>query len=339
MAYRSTLMRQGPAATLDQVIATFLANLRQARLGRVRGIHDARVASRRLRELLRALAPGRAADVRGLRRDIRRLGRAMGLVREIDVSLDLMATHPLTASWPRAVSVRIQRELGIARTSRQDAMARRITRVDLADLRTRLRALSRAFAASRPKSSDAAIAARRRVRAKTFHSAIDRAGTVYTPALLHAVRIAAKKLRYNLEWSRAASGPALSAQLEELKGAQQLLGELQDAYMLEVALRRIAAQPALDRSTVRALNAGAVRLEAVCRERHAQFVKLIPRLEALATDLARKTPLEWIRRRPVRMAGPRLASAKVSAKLAEAPSARRRPKAQGARGRAGQAAS
>jgi CHAD domain-containing protein len=305
MAYRSTLVRQGPAATLDQVIATFVANLRQARHGRAGAIHDARVASRRLRELLRALAPGRAADVRSLRRDIRRLGRAMGRVREIDVSLDLMASHPLTAAWPRAVRVRIQRELAIERESRQDAMARRIEKVDLADLGTRLRALARAFAASRPKTSDAAIAARRRVRARTFQDALERAGTVYAPAPLHAVRIAAKKLRYNLEWSRATSGPALTGQLKELRETQHLLGELQDLYMLEGALRRIAAQRTLDRSTVRALQVGAVRLEAACRERHAQFVKLVPRLDALATDLARKTPLEWIRRRPARMSGPR----------------------------------
>ena len=111
-----------------------------------------------------------------------------------------------------------------------------------------------------------------------------------------------------------ASGPALAAELDELKAAQQLLGEIQDLHVLEGAVRKIAAQRALDRSTVRALQAGAVQLEAAGRERHAQFVKHVPRLDALATDLTRKTPLEWIRRRPARMSGlkPRARAATVS---------------------------
>lgn len=305
MAYRNTLVRRGLPAVLDGVIAAFLTNLRQARVGRVRGIHESRVASRRLREFLRAAGPGPAADVRVVRRDIRRLAQALGRVREIDVSLELLATHPLTATWPRAVRARIQRECVAERDRRQAAMVRRLGKLDLVSLRRQLRELGRTFAATADASADGGIAARRRVRARTLRHALGRAGTVYAPATLHAVRIATKKLRYNLEWSRAASGPALAAELDELKSAQQLLGEIQDLHVLEGALRRIAAQAALDRTTVRSLEAGALRLEAAGRERHAQFVKQVPRLNGLARDLGRKTPLEWIRRRPARMTGAR----------------------------------
>jgi len=305
MSYRSTLVPRGLPASLDRVIAAFLSNLGPARQGRSRGVHEARVASRRLREFLRAVTPGAAHDVRSVRRAIRRMARALGRVREIDVSLELIADHPVAAAWPRMMRARIQRECALERGRRQDDMIRRLAKVEVDSLAPELRAIARTFAARADRSAEAGIAARRRVRARAVAEALDRAGTVYAPALLHAVRIAAKKLRYNLEWSRGAAGPALANQLRELKAAQQLLGEIQDLHILEGALRRITAQPALDRSTVRAIQAGAVRIEAACRERHAQFVKLVPRLAALADDLSRKTPLEWIRRRPARMSGPR----------------------------------
>jgi len=304
MPYRSTLVPRRLPASLDRVVAAFLANLRPARQGQSRGVHDARVASRRLREFLRAVSIGPAHDVRSVRRAIRRMAHALGQVREIDVSLELIASHPVAAGWSSTMRARIQRECVRERGHRQDEMTRRLAKVQVDSLAPKIRAIARAFARA-DRSAEAGIAARRRVRARTLREALDRAGTVYAPALLHAVRIAAKKLRYNLEWSRGVAGPALAIQLRELKAAQQLLGDIQDLHILEGALRRIAAQPALDRSTVRAIQAGAVRIEAACRERHAHVVKLIPRLAALADDLSRKTPLEWIRRRPARMSGPR----------------------------------
>ena len=318
MTYRNTLVPRGLPASLDRVIAAFLSNLGPARQGRASGVHDARVASRRLREFLRAVSPVPAHDIRSVRRAIRRMARALGQVREIDVSLELIGTHPVAAGWSRTMRARVQRECALERGRRQDEMTRRLAKVEVDSLAPQLRAIARAFARAN-RSAEAGIAARRRVRARTLREALDRAGTVYAPALLHAVRIAAKKLRYNLEWSRGAAGPALAIQLRELKAAQQLLGEIQDLHILEGALRRITAQPALDRSTVRAIQAGAVRIEAACRERHAHVVKLVPRLEALAADLARKTPLEWIRRRPARMA-PARAGVRAQGPRPKAPS-------------------
>ena len=60
--------------------------------GETRAIHRARTASRRLRELLPivdAAAPD--AGARRLRREARRLTRALGPVRELDVAIDVLA--------------------------------------------------------------------------------------------------------------------------------------------------------------------------------------------------------------------------------------------------------
>ena len=60
-------------------------SLPAARAGEVSAIHQARVATRRLREALPLVARG--APGRKLARAVRRLTRALGPVRELDVAL------------------------------------------------------------------------------------------------------------------------------------------------------------------------------------------------------------------------------------------------------------
>jgi CHAD domain-containing protein len=135
----------------------------------------------------------------------------------------------------------------------------------------------------------------------TLSRAVEAAGTLYAPSSLHAARIATKKLRYSLEWSRLRGNPpALAGQLAELKSLQEILGRVQDLHTLQSTLRRIAARARVDRSTLRALHQAAADVETTSRQQHAQFVARIPAVLALTADLARTTPLSWIRRRPIR---------------------------------------
>src|SRR5688572_7821543 len=101
-----------PGAALAAVIAkrhqALRSHLRPAREGDVEGVHQARVASRRLRETIPVLGTG-LDDVRlkPVRRRLRDLTRALGPVRELDVALEMLDDHvaegddgePLRGAW------------------------------------------------------------------------------------------------------------------------------------------------------------------------------------------------------------------------------------------------
>src|SRR5918993_6082683 len=73
---------------LKQRLEPILETMPAAQAGDVRSVHQARVATRRLREALPVL--GGAIDTAAviqLRRQVRRMTRALGPVRELDVAL------------------------------------------------------------------------------------------------------------------------------------------------------------------------------------------------------------------------------------------------------------
>ncbi len=74
--------------------------------------------------------------------------------------------------------------------------------------------------------------------AREFFSAGSRAAEPNsTPELMHAFRLAAKRFRYTLEIFRPLYGPAMKNRIEQVRGVQSLLGDLQD-YVASAALIR-----------------------------------------------------------------------------------------------------
>src|SRR4051812_19138139 len=66
------------------------------------GVHQARVTSRRLREALPVLSTGLKGSKAGkARRKIRRLTKALGTVRELDVTLSLLDELAAVPELPR----------------------------------------------------------------------------------------------------------------------------------------------------------------------------------------------------------------------------------------------
>src|SRR5688572_8070355 len=74
-----------PATVLQSEIDALLGYLPLVRDGDVEGIHGARVVTRRLREALPLFARSFPEDVRRVKRIVRRAGRQLGDVRELDV--------------------------------------------------------------------------------------------------------------------------------------------------------------------------------------------------------------------------------------------------------------
>lgn len=215
-------------------------------------LHDFRVALRRLRSTLRAFRTEFAAEVpRRTRRRLRRLARASGLSRDLQVH----------QTW-----VREQREFvpADARPGAEWLLARLEARQAAADARfaRRLpklcarieRRLRRALEAQGPSppnrsarnSPSAIVMVRKMVREGTaecrrelraIHTLADRDHA-------HAARIAAKRLRYLLE-PFTAELPGAEAAAAELTALQALLGELQDAHTLAGELRAAFGELAL----------------------------------------------------------------------------------------------
>ncbi|MEZ5318656.1 MAG: CHAD domain-containing protein [Vicinamibacterales bacterium] len=270
--------------------------------GSVTGVHRARVASRRLRELLPVVAVAAGRDARAARRWLRHLTRTLGGVRELDVTRALLAAEARRWGWPAAPVARVDRGLARERAEQRRHLVARVRRLDAAPGLAALDALAADVeAADDLAPAAAALGSRVHRRARKLAEAIDAAGTLYEPDALHAVRIAGKKLRYALEVAHGAARLPLAAEVRQLKALQDLLGGLHDRQVLQHRLQAAMAAPRADRASVVRLEAWVARLERECRNRHARFVRRAPRLRDLAVRAAVETPLALVPARPGRM--------------------------------------
>jgi CHAD domain-containing protein len=247
-------------------VESLIRALPAARQGDPGSIHQARVATRRLREVLPLVQSGSRG--RKLRRKVRRLTCALGPVRELDVALETL--DALAREVPRAAVTNLRQVLRQERRRLYAAMSREVGHVDVDKLRRR--ALG---AARKTRAVDtAARAARRTVR---LQSAIESAGSIYLPDRLHEVRIAVKKLRYALELGHSAgrSRSRASSRLRTLKAAQDLLGRMHDLEVLIARVRAVQGAPAAPTLSLSAdLDRLVRRLETECRQLHGHYMSM-----------------------------------------------------------------
>jgi CHAD domain-containing protein len=178
------------------------------------GVHQVRVAGRRLRVLLEL--GGHAALVG----DVRWLVRALGRVRDLDVLRDAFAGAPAAdgdgAAWMAQLEADARREAHDALTS------------------PRLEGLLRALRVLRPLDEAVARQAlqrmERRTRARLGQLEKAAASSDGDGEAVHALRRALRQLRYARDW--------LGDESEPLKHLQEVLGAICDLS----ALRRLLAE-------------------------------------------------------------------------------------------------
>jgi CHAD domain-containing protein len=266
-----------------------------------RAVHQARTTSRRLRELLpvvAAAAPG--AGAARLRRDARRVTRALGPVRELDVALAVVAGHVARQQkdWTGVAVVRLQRELEIERERRREHMREELETLDPGKWRERTEGLIAAVVAAPPiRVWERALGERLRRRAERLAQAVSRAGMLYVPEALHVVRIASKKLRYTLELAHDAMAAPVTGLIGPLRETQDVLGRIHDLHVLDQWMRRAVSGPA-DAGRVReAVRLGAA-LDCECRELHGVFLAHRAALVAIARQVAQDVAPGLMGRRP-----------------------------------------
>ena len=258
--------------------------------GKDTGVHQARVASRRLREALPVLTEGLQHTKAGkANRKIRRLTQALGTVRELDVTLHLIDELADRPAIPRAALAEVRALVIEEREKRRGVMLDRLKDVDVSKLARRLEAVRQSLLA--PTGSHAwraSLAGRIARRARRLDRAIEAAGQIYEPEGLHVVRISAKKLRYALEIADESSAAPCPDALRTIKRVQDALGRLHDLQILQQHVAAVGAAPRPRRATPDAGLAVLSRMiEDECRHLHGRYVATLPDL-ALATAAARR---------------------------------------------------
>jgi CHAD domain-containing protein len=275
---------------LKQRLTTLVDAMPAAQAGDMRSVHQARVASRRLREalpVLRASVNGHA--LARVRDQVREMTRALGPVRELDVALahlDEIAIKNVISS--RALA-RVRQAVARERLSRRRRMLAAITPGKVEKLRRRLGEVSSGPAAPQSSAALEEVTAQVARRARRLNAAIVRAGGLYLADRLHAVRVAAKKLRYALEIERELRRSRSTARITQLKRLQDLLGRMHDFEILIDRTRHVQADLAVtDRKMTLELDTLVRALEAECRKDHATYmrrrVSIIKLCETLALD-------------------------------------------------------
>src|SRR5262245_41088803 len=263
---------------IRQRLPALTRTLPLARNGDVSAIHQARVATRRVRAALPIVT--RSTKCRKLTKVVSRMTRALGVVREHDVALLTLDELASDASVSRE-SIDLLRAILIEERDRLFAdMALEIECVNLEKLQRKALAAAHCLVNGRtPAQSDPkrlrAVIKRAIRRALALQVAIDNAGGIYLPDRLHQVRIAVKKLRYVLEIARDLSRSRASARIRTLKSAQDLLGRMHD---LEMLIMRIRALQGSDRAPTLKVSADldrlVRRLEMDCRQLHVGYMGL-----------------------------------------------------------------
>ena len=210
-------------------------------------VHQARVATRRLRSDLRTFRPLLEETwAESLRDDLRWLGGELGRVRDAEVLRDrLRAAATTLPAADRRSALAIVAPLGA-----QVRSARRHLLIGM-DTDRYLEVIDHLVAAARkPVLTELAASPAREVLPglvrKPWRSlksgAIAARGEV-PDEQLHDLRIRAKRCRYAAEAAAAATGKHAAKFAREVAALQEILGELHDAVVAEAWLRERSAAP------------------------------------------------------------------------------------------------
>jgi CHAD domain-containing protein len=277
---------------LRRRLRAFARALPEARSGDPAGVHKARVASRRMREALPVvLADVPARKMKRAVRDFRRVTRALGPVRELDVTLGVLreagAADPDAAASLRIVARVIETE----RDQRRQEMLGRLERVDAERVAARVVSLAEPASHVGPALAEpvsrAVLAVRIVRRVRELEQADAAVGALYSPEPLHRVRIATKKLRYAMELAHELRQLPSRKAVRLLERMQDTLGRMHD---LQVLLDRLAVvqadSPEWTPAAAGDLSRVAHALDDECRRLHAVYVvERAPLLASVASAL------------------------------------------------------
>jgi CHAD domain-containing protein len=221
--------------------------------------------------------PGKAKKAQG---KVRKLTRALGAVRELDVTLTVLNELAARDTLPRLALEEVRAHVVEEREHRRATMLKRLDKVKVEKLDRRLVSVAEALQEAESDRWRDALAARLAKRAKALGAAMTDAGQMYNPESLHRVRIATKKLRYGLEIAAEGGIPIAAPLVRQLKKVQDTLGRLHDLQVLLAHVAAVQALPPGRELPEGSLGVLARALEDECRHLHGRYISLSPALRA-----------------------------------------------------------
>ena len=207
-------------------------------------VHQARVATRRLRSDLRTFEEFVDAQwAADLRAELRWLGSELGAVRDIEVQRDRLRGHAERLPPAEAEAARrVVRRLDADRAAARFDLVVTLNLARYIELRAKLAsaASSPAFSAAASAGASDALAPVVRSRWKKLRRAVDKLGDNPTDEALHACRVRAKQCRYAAEACEPAFGKPARRLARATAAVQDVLGEHHDAVVAGAWLAKTA---------------------------------------------------------------------------------------------------
>lgn len=206
-------------------------------------IHDLRVGSRRLQQTIQTLIAEKTPASRKAVRMLRRVRRALGACRNLDVNLDLIQRRA-QESWSGALGD-AWKDLGAQlKKSREPLLAaarKQIAKQDLVGFIGRARELigKAELQIDRP----AKLKARMADSMKAWDEAFGLASETRSVANLHTLRIATKRLRYRAELVADSGSTAIATMVKDFKDIQTAFGDWHDRSVLRQHAGEFLARP------------------------------------------------------------------------------------------------
>ena len=224
-------------------------------------IHDMRVASRRLQQVVDLLySPPATGEIRKLRRVIKRSRRSLSEIRNCDVLLkSVSARLARKRTSRREVWTAVEHYLHQRRSKSFEKSLRKISKTNMAVFYVHLKGhftVNGAKPDSAHHTQHEAESQHRvpelfyeRIRqtlenvAKAFEDQIALSLRDPSPSVIHGARIATKRLRYLIEVIREFGVPGSDELLVWLRSLQRGLGEWHDLEVLEEMMIEMMARP------------------------------------------------------------------------------------------------
>jgi CHAD domain-containing protein len=231
-----------PRAHLQYMLArqldTILSRDPGVRLGgESEDLHQMRVATRRMRSMLRIARPLLKPEwEKPLRDKLGWLGRQLGGARDLDVQIAYFKTQFAKADASRrAAFERFIANLEQKRRKIQQKLVRQLRRPRYVTLINRLMNAVREPATT---TRDISLPELAQKAFKKLRKAVKALDDTASNRAWHFVRITAKRARYAAELSELCSGRTTTRFIEKMKSIQDQLGDIQDACVAEDHLRR-----------------------------------------------------------------------------------------------------
>lgn len=270
-----------------------------------KAVHQVRVVSRRLRASLGIAGDAGYSNTRAVEKDLRRLTSALGRVRELDVTRELLPEFAKKFRWPASAVERVDVHCAKLRDKALADQRKVLARFEPSTVAARAAEAARLMAGERDAGEDkagAAIAASCAARADRLGRALRAAGTIYAAEPLHRLRIATKKLRYTLRASGRTFAPFVHRDVRRLKKFQERLGRIHDAQVTQRLVRELAAKKATGVGLAAQLAEMDQALEIYCRRLHGQILDARHDIEETVRGVARMAAREQLPPRAERMA-------------------------------------